>query len=84
MNWADTRKRGIPSLLINGKDDGPEVLLTAPAIFRTLANTLLEVPLEWVLGANPDTGNQRGIMVQSSSPTTNTYLSVRFREGTPR
>lgn len=82
--WADTRIRGLPSLLVNGKNNAPMIGGTWPYLQRVLMNTTVSLELNWALGLNPDTGVPQGIYFESTNRLAPIYVSVQWREGTPR
>jgi hypothetical protein len=82
--WRDTRIRGLPQLLINGKNDAAGLGGTGPIALFVAATTPTLVPLDWIVGIDPDTGVTRGIHIEFNNPLANVRINVYWREGAPR
>jgi len=83
-SWADTRKRGLPHVLLNAKNDSVPTAVQGVIYHDLPANTTTTFDLGWILGQNPDTGVQQGILIEANVLNTDMTVNVRWREGAPR
>ena len=84
VNFADTRKRGVPQLLMLGKGDVAAVTTDGCVNMILQADVNYDWPIEWSLGQNPDTGVNQGIHVQFAAATATVSFNASWREGAAR
>lgn len=84
VGWADVRKRGQPQLLINGKNDAAVPGTLGPIHYWQNANVRFQIPIGWILGQNPDTGLQQGLVIENQTLLASLAIVLTWREGAPR
>jgi hypothetical protein len=84
LAWRDNRTRGVPQLLIEGKNDSVPDLAVGPIRRYINANTNDVFHLDWLIGQNPDTGLQQGLYLEFTALNTTLHVNVAFREKSAR
>lgn len=82
--WRDTSKLGLPQAITSGSN-GP-IGAAFSDIFRVRLdlNRNERLDLDWILGQNPDTGVQQGLMVRCGGDNQDLRVTFFFRERAPR
>ena len=83
-SFADTRHRGTPQLVLSGANNTPAVGTTGSLALQLMANVVTPYDVSWIIGPNPETGLQQGIMIEADALVSYFTVNVAWREGAPR
>lgn len=83
--WRDTGRRGLPFVLINGKNNAVATVGFRNCVtVRIPANSTYSLPLGWEMRALEGTNLQQGIMVRARLDNTELTITAHWRERVPR
>jgi len=82
--FANTERRGLPEMLINGKNNSVPTAIVGTLSHRIAVMETLHLRLDWILGRNPDTGIVQGLYIENPTLLCYGSINVSWREGTPR